>query len=199
MIVWAETCRCEVVGFCLFLSVGSKFFTFHFYLFTFFRIFADAITLFMMKRLLLTWLIMFLATSSFAQEKDYKSLLIQIDKAIEESPEVVRQYERQIEETRQQYLHARQPEEKYERAFSLYERYKSFMNDSALYYLSEAMHWAERMGMKAQVGNCLALKAFQCSTVGYYNEALAFLKSIDKQQLDSIGLRNYYQSPSQDT
>ena len=145
-------------------------------------------------RLLLIWLILASTTFSSAQERDYKSLLLQIDKAIVESPEVVGQYERQIEETRQQYLHARQPEEKYERAFSLYECYKSFMNDSALYYLSEAMHWAERMGMKAQVGNCLALKAFQCSTVGYYNEALAFLKSIDKQQLDSVGLRNYYQS-----
>ena len=142
-------------------------------------------------------------TFSLAQgKKDFQSLLLEIDQAIEQSPEIVGQYERQIEETRQQYLHARQPEEKYELAFDLYERYKSFMNDSALYYLSEAMHWAERnqesgvrsQEWKARVGNCLALKAFQCSTVGYYNEALAFLKSIDKQQLDSVGLRNYYQS-----
>ena len=157
-------------------------------------------------RLLLTWLFMALASFSFAQDratkKDYQSLLLEIDQAIEQSPEIVGQYERQIEETRQQYLHARQPQEKYEQAFNLYERYKSFMNDSALYYLSEAMHWAERnqesgvrsQEWKARVGNCLALKAFQCSTVGYYNEALAFLKSIDKQQLDSVGLRNYYQS-----
>ena len=149
---------------------------------------------------------MALASFSFAQDratkKDYQSLLLEIDQAIEQSPEIVGQYERQIEETRQQYLHARQPQEKYEQAFNLYERYKSFMNDSALYYLSEAMHWAERnqesgvrsQEWKARAGNCLALKAFQCSTVGYYNEALAFLKSIDKQQLDSIGLRNYYQS-----
>ena len=142
-------------------------------------------------------------TFSLAQgKKDFQSLLLEIDQAIEQSPEIVGQYERQIEETRQQYLHARQPEEKYELAFDLYERYKSFMNDSALYYLSEAMHWAERnqesgvrsQEWRARVGNCLALKAFQCSTVGYYNEALAFLKSIDKQQLDSVGLRNYYQS-----
>ena len=142
-------------------------------------------------------------TFSLAQgKKDFQSLLLEIDQAIEQSPEIVEQYERQIEETRQQYLHARQPEEKYELAFDLYERYKSFMNDSALYYLSEAMHWAERnqesgvrsQEWKARVGNCQALKAFQCSTVGYYNEALAFLKSIDKQQLDSVGLRNYYQS-----
>ena len=44
------------------------------------------------------------------------------------------------------------------------------------------------------MGNCRAQQAFQCSTVGYYNEALAFLKRIDKAQLDSMGLRNYYQS-----
>ena len=99
-------------------------------------------------RLLLTWLFMALASFSFAQDraakKDYQSLLLEIDQAIEQSPEIVGHYERQIEETRQQYLHARQPQEKYEQAYNLYERYKSFMNDSALYYLSEAMHWAER-------------------------------------------------------
>ena len=36
------------------------------------------------------------------------------------------------------------------------------------------------------------LRAFQCSTVGYYSEALTFLKSVNKNQLDSVGLRNYY-------
>ena len=173
---------------------------FHFSLFTFhfFSYLCPPKTNIMKIRLLLTWLFMASATFLLAQEratkKDYKSLLLEIDQAIEQSPEIVGHYERQIEETRQQYLHARQPEEKYAQAFNLYERYKSFMNDSALYYLSEAMHWAERQGKQAQVGYCLALKAFQCSTVGYYNEALAFLKSIDKQQLDSVGLRNYYQS-----
>ena len=138
-----------------------------------------------------------MASAAFALaqgKKDFQSLLIEIDQAIGQSPEIVGQYERQIEEMRQQYLHARQPEEKYEQAFNLYEHYKSFMNDSALHYLSEAMRWAEQMGKQALVGNCLALEAFQCSTVGYYNEAIALLKSIDKRQLDSIGLRNYYQS-----
>lgn len=148
----------------------------------------------MVKRLLLAWLFVSSLAFSFAQEKDYKSVLLRIDQAIEQSPEIVGQYERQIDDIRLQYLQARQPEAKYELAFSLYERYKSFMNDSALYYLDEAKHWAERQGKTAQVGYCQVLKAFQCSTVGYYNEALAFLKYVDKQQLDSIGLRHYYQS-----
>ena len=145
-------------------------------------------------RLLFAILFTILTGLAFAQERDYKTLLQQIDDAIEQSPQITASYEQQIEQTRQQFIKARQPEEKYNQAFHLYEQYKSFMNDSALYYLSEAMHLAEKMGRKAQVGNCLALKAFQCSTVGYYNEALAFLNSIDKQQLDPEGLRNYYQS-----
>lgn len=148
----------------------------------------------MIIKLLATWLFAVLATAASAQERDDESVLLQLDQAIEASPEVVGRYERQIEETRQLYLRASSQEEKYERARRLYEQYKAFMNDSALYYLSEAMYCAQRLGRKAQVGDCLALKAFQCSTVGYYNEALAFLKAIDKEQLDSVGLRHYYQS-----
>ena len=193
----AGTRRCEAEVPAFFM-MRQKIFHFSLFTFHFFSYLCPPKTNIMKIRLLLTWLFMASATFLLAQEratkKDYKSLLLEIDQAIEQSPEIVGHYERQIEETRQQYLHARLPEEKYAQAFNLYERYKSFMNDSALYYLSEAMHWAERQGKQAQVGYCLALKAFQCSTVGYYNEALAFLKSIDKQQLDSVGLRNYYQS-----
>ena len=37
MIVWAETCRCEVVGFCFFylMAANFSFFTFHFSLFSY--------------------------------------------------------------------------------------------------------------------------------------------------------------------
>ena len=148
----------------------------------------------MMIRLLLCISLWCLPLTLSAQATDVESICRQIDKAIEESPQTVSRYEQQIEDTRQQYHHARQPEEKYQLAIRLYEQYKSFMNDSALYYLNEAEMQATRQGKTAEAANCRALKAFQCSTVGYYNEALAFLKSIDKHTLDSIGLRNYYQS-----
>ena len=145
-------------------------------------------------RRVLTLLLTILSIVATAQNDDFKSLLKQIDEAIDESPQTVSRYEQQIEETRQQYRNARQPEEKYQLAFRLYEQYKSFMNDSALYYLNEAEIQSAKQGKAADVGNCRALKAFQCSTVGYYNEALSFLKSIDKQRLDSVGVRNYYKS-----
>ena len=134
-----------------------------------------------------------MASGALAQD-DFQKTLEQIDVAIDVSPQKVTEYENQIAETRRQYQRATKLDEKFRLAFELYEQNKSFMNDSAVYYLTEAEKWAEQAGNKAQVGNCRALQAFQCSTVGYYNEALAFLKRIDKAQLDSMGLRNYYQS-----
>ena len=137
---------------------------------------------------------MAVASLSYAQNTSFQSTLDAIDKGISESPKIVAQYEQKIDQNRQIYRSLSKPDEKYEMAFKIYEQYKSFMNDSALFYLNEAEKWADAMGNKALIGNCRALKAFQCSTVGYYNESLAFLKSIDKHDLDSIGLRHYYQS-----
>ena len=147
-----------------------------------------------MNRLLL--LITFVALGIYvsAQDDDMKVIYQQIDEAIEQSPRIVGEYEQQIADIRQQYQHSSRPEEKYQLAFRLYEQYKAFMNDSALFYLNEAEQWAGRQGQTDLVGNCRALKAFQCSTVGYYTEAQTLLNNIEKRQLDSIGLRNYYKA-----
>ena len=127
-----------------------------------------------------------------AQKYDVASVYQQIDEAIDHSPEYVSEYEGQIEEQRQQYVRAVTPEDKYQLAFRLYELYKAFMNDSALFYVDEAEQWATKQGDAARAGNCRVLRAFQCSTVGYYSEALLFLKTVDKNKLDSVGLKNYY-------
>ena len=144
------------------------------------------------RLLLLAYLLLTTSVVLGAEKPDLKDCYKQIDEAIEQSPQFVKEYEQRIEEKRQQYLRAVTAEDRYQLAFSLYEQYKAFMNDSALAYLNEAEQWAQKQGQQARAGNCRALKAFQCSTVGYYNEALTFLKSIDKQQLDSVGLKNYY-------
>ena len=147
---------------------------------------------FHMKKKLLLLLALMLGLTATAQKYDVESVFQQIDKAIDHSPEYVSEYETQIEEQRQQYVKAVTPEDKFQLAFRLYELYKAFMNDSALYYVDEAEQWAAKLGDAAQAGNCRVLRAFQCSTVGYYSEALLFLKTVDKQKLDSVGLKNYY-------
>ena len=116
----------------------------------------------------------------------------EIDEAIDQSPRITARYEEDIKTTRQMFHQAAQPQERYLHAIQLYRQYRSFMNDSAVYYLEQAERAAEKQGLTSQVGYCRALKAFQCSTVGAYDEAQAFLRSIDKQQLDSLGLRHYY-------
>ena len=145
-----------------------------------------------MKKKLLLLLALVSGLTATAQKYDIKSVYQQIDEAINHSPEYVSEYEAQIEEQRQQYVKAVMPEDKFKLAFRLYELYKAFMNDSALYYVDEAEQWATKLGDAAQAGNCRVLRAFQCSTVGYYSEALLFLKTVDKQKLDSVGLKNYY-------
>ena len=145
-----------------------------------------------MKKLqLLLWALLAVLPLN-AKGDDLQAIFKQIDDAIDHSPEYVAEYEKQIEVKRLQYVKASAPEEKYQLAFQLYESYKSFMNDSALYYIDEAEQWAVRLDQPDRVGNCRVLRAFQCSTVGYYSEALTFLKSVNKNQLDSVGLRNYY-------
>ena len=64
-----------------------------------------------MNRLLL--LIAFVASGLYisAQNFDMKTVYQQIDEAIEQSPQVVREYERQIADTRQQYKLSSNPEE----------------------------------------------------------------------------------------
>lgn len=146
----------------------------------------------MQRLLFLTCFFLIAGLAKGMEEMDLKECYKQIDEAIDHSPEYVAEYVRQIEERRQQYLRAVTAEDRYQLAISLYERYKGFMNDSALAYLDQAEQWAQKQGQMERVGNCRALKAFQCSTVGYYNEALTFLKSIDRQHLDSIGQKNYY-------
>ena len=151
-----------------------------------------------MNRLLLLITFLVIGLDISAQNYDLKTIYRQIDEAIEQSPSFVADYESQIEEKRQQYLRAVTQEDKYQLAYSIFIMYKAFMNDSALAYLDQAEQWAQKQGLLDRVGNCRAQKAFQCSTVGYYNEALAFLSSIDKQQLDSTGRTNYYRAQMHD-
>ena len=97
-----------------------------------------------MIRLLLLSFFLAITTVSGAQDMSFPATLRQIDEAINESPQIVEAYERQLDETHQQYRAASSPDDKYRLAFKLYEQYKSFMNDSAVCYLEEAQLWAER-------------------------------------------------------
>ena len=145
-----------------------------------------------MTRLLLTSVFLLLTAVINAQKLNLDDLYHQVDQEIEHFPEYVAQYEQQIAATRTDYQKAKSQQERYRLALALYEQYRAFQNDSALAYLNRAETLARQMNQPAQVGDIISRAAFQCSTAGLYNEALAFLRKVDKTQLDTLGLTHYY-------
>ena len=145
-----------------------------------------------MTRLLLTSVFLLLTAVINAQKLNLDELYRQVDQEIEHFPEYVAQYEQQIAATRTDYQKAKTQQERYRLALALYEQYRAFQNDSALAYLNRAETLARQMNQPAQVGDIISRAAFQCSTAGLYNEALAFLRKVDKTQLDTLGLTHYY-------
>ena len=145
-----------------------------------------------MTRLLLTSVFLLLTAVINAQKLNLDDLYRQVDQEIEHFPEYVAQYEQQIAVTRTDYQKAKNQQERYRLALALYEQYRAFQNDSALAYLNRAETLARQMNQPAQVGDIISRAAFQCSTAGLYNEALAFLRKVDKTQLDTLGLAHYY-------
>ena len=145
-----------------------------------------------MTRLLLTSVFLLLTAVINAQKLNLDDLYHQVDQEIEHFPEYVAQYEQQIAATRTDYQKAKNQQERYRLALALYEQYRAFQNDSALAYLNRAETLARQMNQPAQVGDIISRAAFQCSTAGLYNEALAFLRKVDKTQLDTLGLTHYY-------
>ena len=148
-----------------------------------------------MTRKLLFWLFITISAATYAQQqRDFQSLLSQIDDAIEQSPRYVADYERQIDEKRQQYLRAVTLEDRYQLAFGLFEQYKAFMNDSALAYLQRCVDLTIQMKDANRRDYCRALMAFQCSTVGLYTESAEILQSIQPKHLDKTSLAAYYKA-----
>ena len=149
----------------------------------------------MMKKLLLLAItIVVICMPLHAQDRNLEELFTQIDEAIGHSSEYVAAYEQQINHARETYGETKDVADKCRKAMALYEWFRAYQNDSALLYLDRAEMLATQMKQRALVDDIRSLKAFQCSTVGLYNEALTILRSVDKQQLDTLGLMHYYRA-----
>ncbi|MCR5077295.1 MAG: DUF6377 domain-containing protein [Prevotella sp.] len=123
-----------------------------------------------------------------------KALCQQLDEAISQTDRYVRQHEERITQLKQQYASSVHPAQKYRLALMLFEKYRSYVNDSAQTYLRASAGWAARMGRRDLQGECLSRMAFQCSTIGLYNDAVEILSSIDRSRLSHQGLVAYYGS-----
>ena len=129
-----------------------------------------------------------------AQQTDLESLCRQIDEAIAESPVYVAQREKKISAARHAFEQA-SGMQKYEESYRLYELYRPFVSDSAIYFLNQCVTLAEHQGDAAAAVRCRSLLAIRCSNIGLYDEALCILDSIHPAaDLDSAVLGIYYEA-----
>ena len=147
-----------------------------------------------MIRCLLTVFLVSLPTFLFSQERKIELLCQQIDDAIAQSPRYVAQREAKIMTARHAFEQAN-GRQKYEEAFHLYELYRPFVSDSAIYFLQQCIVLAEEQNDHAASVRCRSLLAIRCSNIGLYDEALNILDSIHPEDgLDTTALGTYYEA-----
>ena len=146
-----------------------------------------------MKRLL-TIILLLLPIVLCAQQVDIESRYKQIDEAIAESPRYVAQREAKITAARNAYEQTN-GQQKYEESYRLYELYRPFVSDSAIYFLRQCITLAEELGDHNSSVRCRSLLAIRCSNTGLYDEALNILDSINLGSgLDRLVLGTYYEA-----
>ena len=146
-----------------------------------------------MKRLL-TILLWLSATVLCAQQTDINSRYKQIDQAIAEFPRYVAQREAKITAARNAFEQS-SGQQKYEESYRLYELYRPFVSDSAIYFLRQCIDIAEKQGDYNGSVRCRSQLAIRCSNIGLYDEALNILDSIRLgSALDKLVLGTYYEA-----
>ena len=145
-------------------------------------------------RLLTLFLTCVLSMGIHAQDSTIKQKLEEIDNAIAHSSDYVAKREARITEARNNFATARQTAAKYESALALYELYRPFVSDSAMFFLREGIRLADEMGDRSEGVRCRSLLALRCSNIGMYDEALMTLDSINLTGVSREAMGEYYRA-----
>ena len=117
-----------------------------------------------------------------------------VDDAIAHSADYVAAHEKKIAEAKHALELETTAKAKYQINYKLYELYRSFVADSAIYYLGRCIALADGMGDASGSVKCRALMAIRCSNIGMYDEALSILDSIQTAGIDTLTLGTYYEA-----
>jgi hypothetical protein len=128
----------------------------------------------------------------YAKDAKLDSLLNIIDQSMDNSQHYVAIREQHIATLKEQYAAATTDRSRYDIAYNLYEGYKPFVNDSAVFYLNQCIAVASRMNDAQKVNECRAWLALRCSNTGMYDEAQAMLAKVDETALSEWGRGIYY-------
>ena len=121
-------------------------------------------------------------------EKAYKEL----DEAIVQTDRYVQLRENRIQKFRMALDVTKTSAAQYDICHSLYEEYRPYMSDSAIYYIGRCIDLAEGQGDQSCADECRLLLAYQCTESGMYHEAMDILNSMDEQRMNTSGNRRRY-------
>ena len=100
-----------------------------------------------------------------------------VDEAIAHASNYIAAQEQRIGEARRALELETTPTGKYQRNYRLYELYKAFVSDSAMYFLHQCIALADATGDASAGVRCRSLLAIRCANIGMYDEALNILDS----------------------
>lgn len=135
----------------------------------------------------LTCTLLYACLASMAQGENEQQLFQQLDDAIAHSATYQQKKETEIATLKQ--MRAKSDTEI---AYKLYEEYKSYRSDSALHYLSQCIHIAEKNGQKGLQAHYQSLLALQYSVMGLFTESITTLQKINPHDLSAENKGDYY-------
>lgn len=145
-----------------------------------------------MKRTILLFLTLALTTVVSAQNSvNLDSLYQELDLAIDSSKVYQKQKTDALNVLRQQFLATKDDMERYQYAYSLFQGYTAFNNDSALSYLQTCIDYADKMGRRDLKAQSELALARQLAESGFYMEAEFHFKAIPKEYLKGDQLEFY--------
>lgn len=127
-------------------------------------------------------------------EPKLDSLLVVLDKTINERPIFNEQKEQRINDLKEELLKVSSSDElTYQTLWNLFNEYRSYKMDMSLYYAGEKMKIAERIGKQEYIDDTKINLAEVMMMVGMYKEALEQLQKVDKSKLaDYLHLYYYH-------
>ena len=134
------------------------------------------------------------AQTSTNEKADLQGYCRLIDEAIARSPEYVNAHEHLIGEASRALALETTPRGKYQQCYRLFELYKPFVSDSAMFFLRQCITLADNMGDRSSAVRCRSQLAIRCSNIGMYDEALNLLDSIRPEGIDTLALGTYYEA-----
>lgn len=146
-----------------------------------------------MKRILTLACILFLGiVAVYGESVELAKFYNTLDSVIAKSDDYREISEKRKARLRQQFEDSRGLARRYELAMKLYEEYKAFNNDSAIYYINKCIELAVQLDNKTKENLSRVRLAFQCSSTGMYNEAVDILEKVDTVGASREVLGEYY-------